>query len=59
MAQCAGKYNELNAVQFVFLHVFLLSKRIMMHDHSAPLHISQTYGSSVGPSEHGNDPYRE
>jgi len=30
-----------------------------MHDYSALLHLSQTYGSSVGPSEHDNDPYRE
>ena len=59
MAQCAGRCNELNAVQSVFLHVFLLSKRITMHDYSALLHLSQTYGSSVGPSEHDNDPYRE
>ena len=59
MAQCAGKCNELNAVQSVFIRVFLLSKRIMMRDFSASLPISQTKGSSIGPSEHGNEPYRE
>jgi len=42
MAQCAVKCNELNAVQFVFLRVFLLSKIIMMLDFSASLPISQT-----------------